>query len=159
MPLDEAKAVLVAVGTATSRHNMVRRAACQGLADSGHTFAAICKNRLPKGSVPTPAADLDLLQGGVSEEPAEEEAGDAAGLMDSADKLLKLMAPYMAKFMPNIPISSLNMSHFGDTQWHGSLGKKDAKVKAYMDAVMGYDVAGGLPKAGIDCSLKAQNAP
>ena len=152
MPLDEAKAVLVAVGTATSRHNMVRRAACQGLADSHHSFAAICKKHLPKGSLTTPSADLDLLQRGSSEERAEEEAVGT----NQVAALMKQLGPLIAKL--NIPIAGLNQSHFGDTEWHGSLGKKGAKVRASIDAVMGYDVAGALPAAGVSCGLQAQNA-
>ena len=153
MPLDEAKAVLVAVGTATSRHNMVRRAACQGLADSHHSFAAICKKQLPKGSLTTPTADLDLLQDVSSEEPAEEEAAGT----NQAAALMKQLGPLMASL--NIPMASLNMSHFGDTEWHGNLGKKGAKVRASIDAALGYDVAGALPAAGVSCGLQAPNAP
>ena len=150
MPLEEAKAVLVAVGTATSRHNMVRRAACQGLADSHHSFASICKNQLPKGSVATPAGELDLVQDGAAEEPAEGEAGGA----DQMATLMSYLSPLWKE--KGIPIASLNMSHFGDTEWHGSFSKEGSKVKASIDAVMGYDVAGALSAEGVSCGLKAR---
>ena len=140
MPLEEAKALLVAVGTSQSRHNMVRRAACLGLADHDHIFADLCKQRLSRGSKP-----LYDVSHGESALVQEEPAADSSAFMAMLGPLLEQVG------LP--PGVSLNMTHAGDTQWKGAMGKKKAKVRAELDAVMAYDVAGLFPAAGMKCAI------